>query len=110
MKVGVLGTGDVGKSLANAFIALNHEVTMGARDEGNPVAAQWAKSAGPRAKTGTFTLTAKSSVQGVARGFTIRVQCHDRQDDILHRQTNKAAAVCRQRNLLKCHGKDERGV
>ena len=34
MKVGVLGTGDVGKTLANAFIALNHAVTLGAREEG----------------------------------------------------------------------------
>ena len=32
MRVGVLGTGDVGKALGNAFLALGHEVRMGARD------------------------------------------------------------------------------
>jgi predicted dinucleotide-binding enzyme len=50
MKVSVLGSGDVGKSLASAFIALNHDVMLGAREEGNPAAAQWAKSAGPTAE------------------------------------------------------------
>lgn len=59
MRVGVLGTGDVGKSLANAFLALNHEVALGAREERNPTASEWAKSAGPKARSGTFTQAAQ---------------------------------------------------
>jgi len=60
MKVGVLGTGDVGKSIASAFLALDHEVTLGAREEGNATASGWARGAGPRAKSGTFTQAARS--------------------------------------------------
>lgn len=54
MRVGILGSGDVGKALGRGFIALGHEVRMGAREAGNPKAAAWAKEAGPKASTGTF--------------------------------------------------------
>jgi predicted dinucleotide-binding enzyme len=54
MKIGVLGTGDVGRALANAFIALGHEVKMGAREAANPKAAEWVKSKGAKASAGTF--------------------------------------------------------
>lgn len=54
MRVGVLGTGDVGKALGNAFLALGHEVRMGARDANNPKAAAWAERADGPASTGTF--------------------------------------------------------
>ncbi|MCZ7585113.1 MAG: NAD(P)-binding domain-containing protein [Deltaproteobacteria bacterium] len=54
MKVGVLGTGDVGHALGNGFIALGHEVKMGARDAANEKAAAWAKAAGDKASHGTF--------------------------------------------------------
>ena len=54
MKIGVLGTGDVGKALGKAFITLGHEVTMGAREAGNEKAVVWAKEMGERAKAGTF--------------------------------------------------------
>jgi predicted dinucleotide-binding enzyme len=60
MKVGILGTGDVGKALGRGFIALGHEVKMGARDAGNPKAAVWVKEAGPRASAGTFAQAAQS--------------------------------------------------
>lgn len=59
MKIGMLGTGDVGKALGNAFIKLGHEVRMGAREAGNPKAAEWAKAAGPKASTGTLADAAK---------------------------------------------------
>lgn len=59
MKVGVLGTGDVGRALANAFIALGHEVRMGAREAANPKAAAWAREAGKKAGAGTFADAAK---------------------------------------------------
>jgi predicted dinucleotide-binding enzyme len=54
MRIGILGTGDVGKSIANGFIALGHEVKMGAREATNEKAVAWAKSAGPKASAGTF--------------------------------------------------------
>lgn len=52
MKVGVLGSGDVGKVLAGAFVALGHEVKIGSRDPQK--VADWARSAGRRASAGTF--------------------------------------------------------
>src|SRR5438552_11634127 len=54
MKVGILGSGDVGKALGRGFITLGHEVKMGAREAANPKAAAWAKDAGPKASAGTF--------------------------------------------------------
>ena len=35
MKIGILGTGDVGKALGKGFITLGHEVKMGSRDAAN---------------------------------------------------------------------------
>ena len=54
MKIGVLGTGMVGATLATRFAALGHEVRMGARDAKNPKAAVWAEAAGAKASHGTF--------------------------------------------------------
>jgi predicted dinucleotide-binding enzyme len=54
MKVGVLGTGDVGQVLGSAFVTLGHEVRMGAREADNAKAEAWAKKAGARASAGTF--------------------------------------------------------
>lgn len=54
MKLGVLGTGMVGQTIASKLIALGHEVTMGARDATNEKAAAWVKSAGKGAAQGTF--------------------------------------------------------
>jgi predicted dinucleotide-binding enzyme len=54
MKIGILGTGDVGHALGKAFIALGHEVKMGSRDAGNEKALAWAKTAGAKASNGTF--------------------------------------------------------
>jgi predicted dinucleotide-binding enzyme len=54
MKVGILGTGDVGNALGKGFIALGHDVKMGGREPNNEKAVAWAKTAGPRASTGTF--------------------------------------------------------
>jgi 8-hydroxy-5-deazaflavin:NADPH oxidoreductase len=54
MKIGILGTGDVGRTLANAFIALGHEVKMGSRDAQNEKAVAWASTSGINASTGTF--------------------------------------------------------
>jgi len=54
VRIGVLGTGDVGKSLGRAFVTLGHEVKMGSRNASNEKALAWAKEAGPKASAGTF--------------------------------------------------------
>ena len=56
MKVGILGSGDVGKSLAEGFLKHGHDVTVGSRDPGK--LAEWNKK-NPKAKVGTFDQTAK---------------------------------------------------
>ena len=59
MKIGILGTGDVGRALGNAFIALGHEVKMGSRDAHNGKAVEWASTSGINASAGTFADAAK---------------------------------------------------
>ena len=54
MKIGVLGTGDVGKALANGFLATGHSVMMGSRSAANESAVEWQKEAGDNASVGTF--------------------------------------------------------
>jgi predicted dinucleotide-binding enzyme len=54
VKIGILGTGDVGQSLGKGFIATGHEVKMGSRDAKNPKAIAWSQAAGPKASVGTF--------------------------------------------------------
>jgi predicted dinucleotide-binding enzyme len=59
LRIGILGTGDVGKALGNGFIALGHEVMMGSRDAKNEKAVAWASTSGINASTGTFADAAK---------------------------------------------------
>ncbi len=59
MKVGIIGTGDVGKALGKAFIALGHDVKMGAREAGNAKAQAFASENGSRASAGTFADAAR---------------------------------------------------
>ena len=54
MKVGILGTGDVGKTLGRGFVTLGHEVKMGAREAANEKALAWAREMGSQASAGTF--------------------------------------------------------
>lgn len=55
MKIGILGTGDVGKALGRGFLALGHEVMMGSRSANSPKATEWARQSGTEAHAGTFT-------------------------------------------------------
>lgn len=59
MKIGMLGTGDVGKALGTAFLKLGHEVQMGSRKRGNEKAAKWVMDSGKNASYGTFAEAAK---------------------------------------------------
>src|SRR4051812_26621121 len=54
MKIGVLGTGDVGRALGAGFVALGHEVKMGSRTARHEKALAWAEHMGQKASTGTF--------------------------------------------------------
>ena len=54
MRIGVLGTGMVGVTLASKLVQLDHEVKVGSRTASNPKAAEWAKSNGLKASQGTF--------------------------------------------------------
>jgi predicted dinucleotide-binding enzyme len=59
MKIGILGTGDVGKALGRGFLAAGHEVKMGARQAGSEKATAWVKESGARASEGSFVDAAK---------------------------------------------------
>jgi len=54
MKHAVLGTGEVGRTIATKLTSLGHEVRMGSRTPDNEAATAWAASAGERASHGTF--------------------------------------------------------
>ena len=56
MKVGVIGSGTVGQTLAAGFVKHGHEAMIGTR--GPAKLADWAK-ANPKAKIGSFSETAK---------------------------------------------------
>ncbi|MBL1082946.1 NAD(P)-binding domain-containing protein [Streptomyces actinomycinicus] len=58
MRYGVLGTGEVGRSLGGRLLELGHEVTLGSRSADNPVAVEWATAAAGRAHAGTFAQAA----------------------------------------------------
>ena len=54
MRIGILGTGVVGKTLGTKLVELGHEVRMGSRKSGNDKARAWAKDAGAGASEGSF--------------------------------------------------------
>ena len=54
MKIGILGTGDVGQALGTGFASLGHEVKMGSRDPNQEKVKAWVNKAGAKASAGTF--------------------------------------------------------
>jgi hypothetical protein len=58
MKIGILGTGDVGQRLGSGFAALGHDVRMGTRDPRSEKVKAWVAKNGPGASAGTFQETA----------------------------------------------------
>ena len=59
MRIGVLGTGMVGSTLATKLVSLGHEVMMGSRTAGGEKAVAWVRSTGARASQGTFADAAR---------------------------------------------------
>lgn len=59
MRYGVIGTGGVGRTIADKLVALGHEVTLGSRTKANEAALAWAEQAGPNGHNGTFAEAAE---------------------------------------------------
>ncbi len=53
-KIGVFGTGMVGKTIGSKLIQLGYEVKMGSRSSTNDSASEWVAGNGKNASTGTF--------------------------------------------------------
>lgn len=77
VRIGVLGSGEVGRALAAGFAGLGHDVKIGSRDPQK--LAEWASTAGPHVSTGTFAEAASFgdilvlATLGVATGEAIRL-------------------------------------
>ena len=54
MKVGILGTGNVGQALGIGFANLGHNVKMGSRDPNQEKVKDWVNKVGSKASAGTF--------------------------------------------------------
>jgi predicted dinucleotide-binding enzyme len=54
MKIGILGTGIVGKTIGTKLVQLGHDVKMGSRTANNEKASEWVKASGANASQGTF--------------------------------------------------------
>jgi len=58
MKIGILGTGMVGNTLATKFVKLGHQIMMGSRTANSEAGQKWLQSVGGKAQIGTFADTA----------------------------------------------------
>ncbi|MGN6663735.1 MAG: NADPH-dependent F420 reductase [Solirubrobacterales bacterium] len=54
MRIGVLGTGSVGRTIATKMLELGHEVTMGSRSADSEALGEWLGEAGEGGSGGTF--------------------------------------------------------
>jgi 8-hydroxy-5-deazaflavin:NADPH oxidoreductase len=54
MRIGILGTGVVGKTLGTKLAKLGHDVRMGSRAAGGESAKEWARITGAKSSEGTF--------------------------------------------------------
>jgi predicted dinucleotide-binding enzyme len=54
MRIGVFGTGMVGRAIGSKLVSLGHEVRMGSRTRDNESALEWIGTAGEGASQGTF--------------------------------------------------------
>ena len=58
MKIGIIGSGVVGQTLATGFLTEGHEVMLGTRNPGKEEVKKW-KQNNPKGQTGTFGVTAQ---------------------------------------------------
>jgi predicted dinucleotide-binding enzyme len=59
MKIGILGTGDVGRTLAKGFAGIGYDVMIGSRDAKGEKVQAVVKEVGAKASSGTFADAAK---------------------------------------------------
>ena len=55
MRIGILGTGVVGQTIATRLVQLGHDVKLGSRTATNEKATKWVSGAGDHGTQGTFT-------------------------------------------------------
>ncbi|MBV8945131.1 MAG: NAD(P)-binding domain-containing protein, partial [Solirubrobacterales bacterium] len=58
-RVGVLGSGEVGRRLAGAFRSRGHDVMIGSRDPAKPELREWLSGDGAGVEAGTFAQAAE---------------------------------------------------
>ena len=58
MKVGILGSGDVGKALGKGFVSRQHDVKIGSRTPNSDRLKTWISTVGRHGSTGTFAESA----------------------------------------------------
>jgi len=58
-RIGVLGSGEVGRTLARGFASRGHEVMIGSRDPGKDELAEWLEGDGEGVAAGTFAEAAE---------------------------------------------------
>src|SRR6185436_10238286 len=58
MKIGILGSGTVGNTVATKLVNSGHQVMMGSRTANSEAGQKWLQSVGGRAQCGTFADTA----------------------------------------------------
>jgi 8-hydroxy-5-deazaflavin:NADPH oxidoreductase len=59
MKIGIIGSGDVGRALGNGFVQTGHEVKLGSREPEQDRLRSWEAQMGPKATLGTFAEAAR---------------------------------------------------
>ncbi|MFJ9608782.1 NADPH-dependent F420 reductase [Kitasatospora sp. NPDC101176] len=75
MRIGIIGTGVVGRTLGSKLVSLGHQVTLGSRSKDNENAAAWAEQAGADGHAGTFAEAAAfGEVVLNATGGTVAVE------------------------------------
>ena len=59
MKIGIIGSGEVGQALGKGFADLGHEAKIGSREPGSEKLQAWIKKTGGKTSAGTFEDAAK---------------------------------------------------
>jgi len=59
MKIGIVGSGDVGRALGKGFADLGHEVKIGSREPGSEKLREWLKKTGGKTSAGSFSEAAE---------------------------------------------------
>jgi predicted dinucleotide-binding enzyme len=54
MRIGVLGSGVVGRTIGTKLSALGHDVVMGSREAGSPAGREWAEATGGSSRSQSF--------------------------------------------------------